>query len=100
MMIGFESTITKKGNIKLPENIRDMLDVLPGDPAKEPVKLDELSNVIITPHCAGASGRKRYIPWILEQFNRFFSGEKNLPGMVSAERTLTMTIETPNLKKG
>jgi phosphoglycerate dehydrogenase-like enzyme len=77
-----------------------MLDVLPGDPAKEPVKLDELSNVIITPHCAGASGRKRYIPWILEQFNRFFSGEKDLPGMVSAERTLTMTIETPNLKKG
>lgn len=77
-----------------------MLDVLPGDPAKESVPLDELSNVIITPHCAGASGRKRYIPWILEQFNRFFSGEKDLPGLVTAERTLTMTIETPNLKKG
>ena len=76
-----------------------MLDVLPGDPAKEPVPLDELPNVIITPHCAGASGRKRYIPWILEQFSKFFNGETNIPGTVTAERTLTMTIETPNLKK-
>lgn len=77
-----------------------MLDVLPGDPAKEPVPLDELPNVIITPHCAGASGRKRYIPWILDQFNSFFSGDKNLPGLVTCERMFTMTIEEQNLKKG
>lgn len=75
-----------------------MLDVLPGDPAKEPVALDELPNVIITPHCAGASGRQRYIPWILEQFNKFFNGDNNIPGLVTAERTLTMTVETPNLQ--
>ena len=76
-----------------------MLDVLPGDPAKEVVPLDELPNVIITPHCAGASGRKRYIPWILGQFSKFFAGSTDIQGAVSAERTLTMTVESLQTKK-
>ena len=76
-----------------------MLDVLPGDPAKEVVPLDELPNVIITPHCAGASGRKRYIPWILGQFSKFFAGNTDIQGAVSAERTLTMTVESLTKKQ-
>ena len=76
-----------------------MLDVLPGDPSKEPVALDELPNVIITPHCAGASGRKRYIPWILGQFSKFFDGSSDIQGVVNAERTLTMTVESLTNKK-
>ena len=76
-----------------------MLDVLPGDPAKETVPLDELPNVIITPHCAGASGRKRYIPWILGQFSKFFAGSTDIQGAVSAERTLTMTVESLTQKQ-
>ena len=44
MMIGFESTITKKGNIKLPENIRDMLDVLPGEYVSVKVSDEPLAN--------------------------------------------------------
>ena len=70
-----------------------MLDVLPGDPSQEDVPLDKLPNVIITPHCAGASGRQRYIPWILKQFSRFFAGNHELDGIVTAERSLTMTQE-------
>ena len=76
-----------------------MLDVLPGDPAKEAVPLDELPNVIITPHCAGASGRKRYIPWILGQFSKFFAGSTDIQGAVTAERTLTMTVESLTKKQ-
>ena len=49
---------------------------------------------------SGTRRANKYLVEILEQFNRFFSGEKDLPGLVTAERTLTMTIETPNLKKG
>ena len=44
MMIGFESNITKKGNIKLPENIRDMLDVLPGEYVSVKVSDEPLAN--------------------------------------------------------
>ena len=44
MMIGFESTITKKGNIKLPENIRDMLDVFPGEYVSVKVSDEPLAN--------------------------------------------------------
>ena len=44
MMIGFESNITKKGNIKLPENIRDMLDVFPGEYVSVKVSDEPLAN--------------------------------------------------------
>lgn len=44
MMIGFESNITKKGNIRLPENIRDMLDVFPGEYVSVKVSDEPLAN--------------------------------------------------------
>ena len=44
MMIGFESNITKKGNIKLPENIRVMLDVFPGEYVSVKVSDEPLAN--------------------------------------------------------
>jgi len=74
-----------------------MVDVLPDEPPSGMVPLDELPNVVITPHAAAWSGRTRYLPWVLAQFRRFFDGQP-VDGVVTAERFLTMTDETCNRK--
>jgi len=75
-----------------------MVDVLPDEPPAGMVPLDELPNVVITPHAAAWSGRTRYLPWVLTQFRRFFDGQ-SVEGVVTAERFLTMTDETCNRKE-
>lgn len=63
---------------------------------EEPLPLEspwrKLENVILTPHNAGYTGRERFIPFILDEFKRFFGGEKML-SEISYERFLTMTNE-------
>ena len=63
---------------------------------EEPLPLEsswrKLKNVILTPHNAGYTGRERFIPFILDEFKRFFDGEKML-SEISYERFLTMTNE-------
>lgn len=53
-----------------------------------------LPNVILTPHCAGASayGAALYVPHVLREFDRFFRGQP-LQSEISEKRAATMTQE-------
>ncbi len=63
---------------------------------QEPVPVDspfyQLDNVVMTPHNAGYPGREFFIPFLLDEFNRFFHGAPLASG-VSAERFSSMTDE-------
>jgi phosphoglycerate dehydrogenase-like enzyme len=62
----------------------------------EPLPPDDpmcaLPNVVLTPHCAGAGDQGLYVPFVLEEFERFFSG-RPMEGEVTAERSANMTQE-------
>lgn len=70
--------------------IRAFLDVFDSEPLEEDSPLLKLDNVIMTPHNAGFTGRDRFLPFLLDEFNRFFSGEPMISG-ISKARFETMT---------
>ena len=72
--------------------INAILDVFYEEPVKAGSPFYELSNVILTPHDAGFTGRDRFFPFLLDEFDRFFKGEKML-SEISKSRFLTMTNE-------
>ena len=72
--------------------IKAFLDVFYQEPLPEDSPLYQLDNVILTPHNAGYTGRDRFLPFLLDEFDRFFRGEKML-SEISKSRFLTMTNE-------
>ena len=76
----------KKGRISA------FLDVFYTEPLQSNSPLVAMDNVILTPHNAGFTGRDRFFPFLLDEFNRFFNGEKMQSG-ISKSRFLTMTNE-------
>ena len=72
--------------------INAILDVFSKEPFAEDHPFNDLDNVILTPHNAGFTGRDRFLPYILDEFDRFFRGEAML-SEVSSKRFATMTNE-------
>ena len=70
--------------------IRAFLDVFDSEPLEARSPLLMLDNVVLTPHNAGFTGRDRFMPFLLDEFNRLFSGEKMLSA-ISRSRFETMT---------
>jgi phosphoglycerate dehydrogenase-like enzyme len=70
--------------------IRGMFDVYYKEPLAEDSPWQGLDNVILTPHNAGWTGLRRYIPFLLEEFRRFFTGGTMI-ARVSPNRRKTMT---------
>lgn len=66
------------------------LDVFYEEPLPECSPIQHLPNVILTPHVGGVAGTARYIPVILDELHRYFTGQ-GLRYEVSRERTVTMT---------
>ena len=73
--------------------IHAVLDVFYTEPLPENSQLYKLKNLIMTPHNAGFPGRELFVPFLLEQFQKFFQGDPFL-GEVSQERFASMTDET------
>ncbi len=73
--------------------LNTILDVFEEEPLPEDFPFNDLPNAILTPHAAAASGRERYVPYLLDQFDRFFRGETP-EGLVDKQRYFTMTDET------
>lgn len=69
-----------------------ILDVFHQEPLPDDSELRGLPNVILTPHNAGYTGRGLYIPFIFDQFNRFFTTGK-MDYEISLNRYLTQTNE-------
>jgi len=69
-----------------------MLDVFYGEPLPEDDPLRRFDNVMLTPHNAGEPGREHYIPFLLDEFDRFFRGE-SLAAEITLPRYRTMTVE-------
>jgi phosphoglycerate dehydrogenase-like enzyme len=68
-----------------------ILDVHFAEPPAADDPIRNLPNVILTPHCAGASTRlDRYVLHVLREFDRFFAG-KPLESEIGAERAVNMT---------
>jgi phosphoglycerate dehydrogenase-like enzyme len=67
-----------------------IFDVYHEEPLPEDSPLLRMPNVILTPHNAGRPGREKCVPLILEEFERFFSGQP-LEYEISRERAATMT---------
>jgi len=76
----------KRGRIKA------IFDVLYNEPPIEGDPLFALKNIVVTPHNAAAPGTWRYVPFILEEFQRYFAG-KEIASEVSRDRFTTMTVE-------
>ena len=74
------------------QRINAILDVFNQEPLGDDSQFYSLSNVILTPHNAGYPRRSKFIPFIFEEFARFFNGLR-LNSAVSKERFLTMTNE-------
>ncbi len=74
------------------KRINAILDVFYEEPLPAGSPFYELDNVILTPHDAGFTGRDRFFPFLLDEFNRFFNGEK-MQSEISKSRFLTMTNE-------
>ena len=72
--------------------INAFLDVFDTEPLNPSSPLVMLDNVILTPHNAGFTGRDRFMPFLLDEFDRLFRGEKMLSG-ISKARFETMTHE-------
>lgn len=69
-----------------------ILDVFYKEPLPDDSPFNQLDNVILTPHNAGFTGRDRFLPFLLDEFNRFFNGEP-MQSDISKKRFLTMTNE-------
>jgi phosphoglycerate dehydrogenase-like enzyme len=69
-----------------------IIDVFYEEPLPQDSPWNKLENVIYTPHNAGYTGRERFVPFILDEFKRFFNG-KQMYSEISCDRFLTMTNE-------
>ena len=69
-----------------------MLDVFHQEPLPQDSPLRKLDNVILTPHCAGYTGRNLYIPFLFDQFEKYFTTGK-MDYEISLNRYLTQTNE-------
>ena len=76
-----------------------ILDVLPEEPLPKSDTLRTMRNVFFTPHTAGAGIEHLLVPFILEEFERFFQG-KRLEHNVSRERAIHMTQLVPEKAGG
>jgi phosphoglycerate dehydrogenase-like enzyme len=76
-----------------------ILDVHYEEPLPETSPFRALPNVILTPHSAGFPGREQYVPFILQEFERFFSGQP-LEAEITRERAAMMTDESIMTKTG
>lgn len=74
------------------------LDVFYEEPLPETSPLYVVPNVIMTPHNAGYPGRKDFLPFLLDEFNRALRREA-CPGEITAERLRTMTVEQLGKKR-
>jgi len=77
------------------KHIKAILDVFHTEPLPEDSPYYDLDNVILTPHNAGFPGRDRFIPFLLEEFQKIFSSKK-IQSNISKSRFLTMTKEAIN----
>jgi phosphoglycerate dehydrogenase-like enzyme len=68
------------------------MDVFYQEPLPEDAEIRTLSNVVLTPHNAGTGSRDRFIPLVLQEFDRFFRGEK-LQHEITATHAAAMTTE-------
>ena len=74
------------------KRINAILDVFHTEPIEGLSKLNDLDNVVLTPHNAGYTGRDRFVPFILEEFNNFFKG-RSLKSLIDKKRFMSMTNE-------
>jgi phosphoglycerate dehydrogenase-like enzyme len=74
------------------KRISAILDVFAVEPLPDNSPYYKLTNVILTPHNAGLPGRERFIPFLMNEFEKFFAGHKIHSG-VSKNRFLSMTNE-------
>ncbi len=81
------------------KRISAVLDVYYTEPLPENSILYSFDNLIMTPHNAGFPGRKLFVPFLLEEFNRFFAGEK-LQCEIDRYRFESMTDECLARKRG
>lgn len=72
--------------------IRAVLDVFDEEPLPDDSPFYGLDNVLLTPHNAGYSGYHRYLPFLLDEFHRFFNGEPLL-AEITKKRFMSMTDE-------
>lgn len=72
--------------------IRAIIDVFHKEPTVENYVLESLPNVILTPHNAGYPGREEFVPFLLDEFHRYLSGEP-LVGEINSRRFQLMTEE-------
>ncbi len=72
--------------------INAVLDVFHQEPLPENDPMNQLDNVILTPHNAGYTGRDRFLPFLLDEFDRFFRGEA-MQSEITKKRFSTMTNE-------
>lgn len=70
-----------------------VLDVFSQEPLPADSELFQYPNLIMTPHNAGFPGRELFVPFLLQQFERFFQGHQP-EGMVPPERFEAMTDES------
>jgi phosphoglycerate dehydrogenase-like enzyme len=70
-----------------------VLDVHYEEPLPQDSPYRALPNVILTPHSAGFAGRENYVPFVLQEFARFFSNQA-LHGEITRERAGVMTDES------
>ena len=92
---GGRARLTKEGDLVAElqtHRINAILDVFSQEPFAEDHPFNAMDNVILTPHNAGFTGRDRFLPYILDEFDRFFRGEPML-SEVSGQRFKTMTNE-------
>jgi phosphoglycerate dehydrogenase-like enzyme len=74
------------------KHISAILDVYHVEPLPDNSPLYGLNNLIMTPHNAGFVGRERFIPFLLEEFDKFFAGQA-IDTEISQARLKTMTDE-------
>ena len=70
-----------------------VLDVFTQEPLPEDSELFQYPNLIMTPHNAGFPGRELFVPFLLQQFERYFQGLQP-EGMIPPERFEAMTDES------
>jgi phosphoglycerate dehydrogenase-like enzyme len=70
-----------------------ILDVHYDEPLPPDSPFRQLPNVILTPHSAGFPGREQYVPFILQEFARFFANQP-LESEITRERAGVMTDES------
>ena len=72
--------------------INAIIDVFSVEPLPEDSPYYNLKNVILTPHNAGLPGRERFIPFLMDEFEKFFAGLE-IQSDISLKRFLSMTDE-------